>query len=348
MSRGQEVELFTEYGPAYDEMRNRQGYGPRKGVKPDCHFPSRLERDNDDRSNAKQIIEGVDNFPELTGYLIYASETWELLNELPTLDIRLVIAMARIQWLLAILEDQLEALCEAFTVDFELQHPSGSIEWYHQGAVRACRELIQGMRILAPKSFYDNKLSSAFNIVLKETQEQVLFALSEPLAWPCEESVWAPVGTQLLLQFSLDIARWKLGVLDETTLRQQLAKHIDDAISMTRDVGNLAFESGLREYDMATFDVIATTGKVRRLLQATMKTRISRLLFNDKTPKALLATALETASMELSDLWNGLFVMSPFTLGGDCYRVLSSCPCPLNSTKKCLPNILWYKVWQIG
>ena len=342
------MELFTEYGEAYNDMRNRQGYGPKLGVKPDTHFPSRLERDNENRRCTKEIIDNTDGLPEMTELIVWTHETWERLKALPCCDDRLVIAMSRVQWLIDQFERKLTKLVKFYGVSFQREMPFGSNEWYHQLAVRFCRSMIQEMRVSSPKTFYAKFSSTAFATVVKETQEQVLFEVSDRLTWPCEESVWSQTGAGLLLRFALGIANWKLQILELHALQQQFTRFIDEAVKMLGKEEHVVFESGLREFDRSSFDWNDKVVTVQRFLKATQAGRNSRLLLNCQTPKALLALSAGIASANKSQFWDALFVMAPAgeSHNGD-FKALASRPLLYSQAKSSI-NQVWYKIWQIG
>ncbi|GKY98086.1 hypothetical protein MPSEU_000766500 [Mayamaea pseudoterrestris] len=353
MNEGDEEELVTEYGTSYDDMRNRQNYGPKLGVKSDSHFPSRLERDNSIRRSSKEHIDSVDNFPELTALLVWVQETWEKLYKLPQLDDRLVVAVVRIQGLLEHFKSKIEALMITLDIDLRRRELYGSLDWYCQVAARSCLDLIKDMRISEPLYFYSTKSSSALDVALQETQEQVLFAVSEKgVIWPCEESVWTKAGGRLLEQCSLSIAKRQLQLARGDAVQQQFAASMSEALESLKLNENMVFESGLREFDREKFVLQEKIDTVRRVLNETKQTRVDYRLINCQTPKALLFGTLGQANalnLDFDELCDARFIM---TLDGDIhdgdYKPLASVPQLERTRGYTFCNDLWYKVWQIG
>lgn len=382
MKSGETVELLTNYGIAYEAIRERKGYGRRnlyRGLHSDEDSSVELKRNFAEREDAENTIMMLE-CSDIVAMLDFIYENvWEPIqimakahwnapasSEAPsTLQ---WVALRRIYWLRG-----------AFTrriLNLEKETDDDPNVYPYKASLVYCRELLSKMEDDRTSIRVSSDSLQAVGMAIQaEVREEIFFLMREKLPAPLgDPAVWCPMGARLLKSLS-DCATHLLlkesaGILSNEGKATLLGYLLHSAKTAAEELraslkrgdevpDSLAFDSGVGKDSVLSRPL----GK----LLSTVKGSAAFYLQNNTTPKAYLAgvaqkfayfdcMALANLEPQLGDFaipleYSKKFVMAPY--GGireeDARRELAAVPTSIPSTTDgpIRVNETWYLIWQI-
>jgi hypothetical protein len=387
LKKNDRIELLTNYGKVYEDIRERKGYGWRnthRGLPSDEDRASELKRNFAEREDAENAIILL-ACPDLVGMIEFVKEriwlpVWTKaqafqasLNdpashgEAPPPSREQWIALRRIHWLRSVLLRRIR--------DLEL---TGATYGYpYKSSLSYCRDLLDSMEqnrfSVTVKS--SESLYAIGEAIRQEIIEEMLYAMQAKLLMPFDRAVWCPLSVGLLQTLSDQVSVLLLSTKGNPSTEQKMALRgeilaaaeasANDFRKATKGGGvpnSLSFGSGI---GIGKGSIIS--GSLKNLW-GTVKCSNSFYLDNSTIPKGFLAgigrmlayyDSLILASvephqgdsfhLELTPSEN--FVMTQYNGMDESDQLgkLASMPRPIDSCAKTsiAVNETWYLVWQL-
>jgi len=275
MKKGDKVELLVNYLDAYEETRERKGYGKanlEKGIKADDDDRSRLKRNFVDRKVMEEEIELM-SYSDLTKALTFIhsrilqpviattdwfiehSDAWVELyktNKKNGIDLgnvdsnNLLFPMNPPHWRQWLARRRMRWLGERFQKHLDNLLKKANNQWLmrHKSDLIFVRETISIMewdtmhRMLPFVRYLRNKSGKTLlQMMFDEMSEEVLYVSSGQLANPYDESLWCPIAMKLTKQsLRTVVASFLVKTDEQDQIKQQLIE------ALLKNAANAAFE----------------------------------------------------------------------------------------------------------
>lgn len=323
MMPGERVELLTNYGPRYENIRRHQGYGLKnlngmalgssecRAAEYEYAFHDRdIAREvihneiEDKRLATSEIVDILETLVERTAIPLHTAQMRETLSQ------RQLRALRRMHWLV----DEFLLRVEADEEDVRLGVTSlGPLGYPYEGSYQYCRHLLEELKwkelphLLQVARFChvrDKEGNPISEVLEKELSEEILFGLRDKLPMVFDRSVWCSVAVNLIQSICESISKILLSVSDkhEREAKQRLKESIlehavrarDSVIEATNDTTCLEFDSGLHRYlgYKATDEAYIFTASLRETFDSYLDCSSSFFLDNDTNPKGLIAAVV--------------------------------------------------------
>lgn len=315
MEPGATIELLTNYGKQYEDVRVRKGYGLKsihRQDKTDDDMGAKLKRNFHLRSLFETTCMTL-SLPDLNRVSEYiCNQIWVPLSEMvkqafsasdyPNSASRLSaiqwIAFLRLFWFRNTAERRLTYLAKAH----ENQPMAGL---FCGGLIKACSNSLQKIQFPASVSLSDllNQLETGRNLTMKlrcvydaitqEFTEEFYYELREYIRHPFCSEMWCPLGIKVMRDLGSGFSRLKLKAVEQSrkidgseleTLLGAIATKFRRSVEDAR-VDDLCFSSGT-SCERLSFNVLQ-----RILNSEKVGKSASWIENNDKMPKALHALA---------------------------------------------------------
>jgi hypothetical protein len=385
MKKGEQIELLTNYGKIYEDIREGKGYGYRnlnRGLASDDEDRAlALQRKFGHREDAENAIITL-TCPNLVSMIEFVKERIYLpvwtkakawLNDsasrgdVPPPSREQWIALRRIHWLRSVF---LRRVCDLEGGE-QLAPESG---YPYQNSYNYCKDLLDSMEqnrfsvaVESAESFF-----AIGEALRQEIIEEMHYTMREKLLMPFDRAVWCPLAVELLEMLSDDVSVLLISTKGNPTPKEKLAlrcKIIAAAESSANDFrksakggevpNSLGFRSGVAEGSIIS-------GSLRTLL-GTVKCSKSFYVDNSTAPKGFLAGIVRMLAYYDSMMLAGVepqqddsfqlpletsenFVMAQYNGfdGSDKLRKLGSLPRAIDSANTSIAvNETWYLVWQL-
>jgi hypothetical protein len=372
MKKGEQIELLTNYGKIYEDVREGKGYGYRnlnRGLASDDEDPAlALQRKFWHREDAENAIITLE-CPNLVSMIEFVKEriwlpVWSKaqaflsLNDsasrgdAPPPSREQWIALRRIHWLRSVF---LRRVCD---LEVEEQLAPAENGYPYQSSYNYCKGLLDSMeQNRFPVAVESSASFFAIGEALRqEIIEEMHYTMREKLLMPFDRAVWCPLAVDLLKMLSDDVSVLLISTKGNPTPEEKLALRCkiiaaaetsaNDFRELAKGVGapnSLGFRSGIAEGSIIS-------GSLRTLL-GTVKCSNSFYVDNSTAPKGFLAGIVrmlayydslmlagvepqqnETFQLQLEPSKN--FVMAQYNGfdGSDKLRKLGSLPQVIDST----------------
>lgn len=310
VKKGDQIELLTNYGKVYEDIREEKGYGYRnlnRGLASDDEDPAlALQRKFGNREDAENTIIML-NCPNLVGMIEFVKEkiwlpVWtkaqaflESLNDsnsrgdVPPPSREQWIALRRIHWLRSVF---LRRVCD-LEGETQLSSEGG---YPYISSYNYCKDLLDSME----QSRFSVAVESAESFfaigeaIRQETIEEMHYTMREKLLMPFDRAVWCPLAVELLKMLSDDISVLFISTKgnpmpeEKVALRCKIIAAAETSANEFRKsakggaiFNSLGFRSGIAEGSIIS-------GSLRKLL-GTVKCSNSFYVDNTTTPKGFLA-----------------------------------------------------------
>jgi hypothetical protein len=323
MKPGERVELLTNYGPRYENIRRHQGYGLKNlnglALGSSESRAAEYEYAFHDRNIAREVIHN-----EIENKRLATSEIVDVLENLvertakplhmaqmsQTLSRRQLTCLRRMHWLV----DEFKSRIDADEEDVLLGVMRSRYPYPYADSYQFCRQLLEELKwkefpdLLQVARFCHLRDKEGYpisDVLQKELSEEILYELRDKLPMVFDPSVWCTVAVDLIQSLCESVATILLSVSDsrQREAKQDLKASILDSAIRARDriidaSGDstcLEFSSGLHRYlgYKGTNEAYILTASLRETFDSYLDCSSSFYIDNDTNPKGLISAIVK-------------------------------------------------------
>lgn len=215
LKRGDTVELFVDYDQAYEDVRERKGYGIaniENGERSNSHEPTALLRYFDRR---EFVTEEIDNFSPLDIFYTlefiveniqepidaviseYIKKGQQIIQDKPTsFQLR---ARRRLHWLSDVFLARISNLLDMFPEDMPRDYAPYNSLLKHS---RRWADNMKWHSFAKDTQSLENVDDEAYKTLIAASREDVLYSLSKKIVMPLNEAMWCPAAVDLIKKLS--------------------------------------------------------------------------------------------------------------------------------------------------
>ena len=294
MKKGEEIELFVNYGSRYESNRERKGYGVANFAgkeKGDDHVPSRLRRNFPEREHLILDLE-ESRMCEFAMVMEFCASLAKPLHDMldtflhactssviaiSPITAKQVIAIRRLDWMSSIFQARLDEMqntshrpvYEVGDMDnlyaFECGEYLPRMMWMKWNELHSVLDENRGIKDKKGKVIWDELRCEAI--------EEICFKVRDKVVLPCDASRWCPIAIEVTQNLCVATAKtlWAQKKSSSTELLSQqflkIAKKAADEIKGQPTPSRLAFNKDFE--DLFVFDELgaeSTAEKAERII----------------------------------------------------------------------------------